>query len=309
MRPLLAAFLIGVPASARAQTAIVGDAWIIGPVMVGTTTTSNSRLNIAASSATGTAFQISGVDLAPLLRVGKDGKVGLSTTSSANVDVNGSGDSGNFALMVQSGNLYQSGTTRKQITFGQDGTSNRRHAIASTHSTDTAHGSIDFLIWSTDTGSAGTIATMTVVSLTTISSGTRTGSVHVRPVGEPAWELVVSNGSSLGGGTIHAAAQASPSSREWKRDISYIGADEEAHAYERERGLQHVSFRYAAMKRGKYVRNPREPLHRGLIYEDAPPEIRGPGETLSFDERLLDSEMAFQELARKLDAMKKEVAP
>lgn len=307
MRRLLLAALLSIPAAkAAAQTAIVGDAWIIGPVMVGTTTAASSRLHVAASSATEVPFQVSGVDLTPFLRLAKDGKVGMSTYSAANLDVNGAGDSSNTALMLQSGNLYQGGTTRVQIAFGQDGATNRRHSITSVHSDSTTHNSLDFLIWSPDAGTTS-LATMTVLSLVTISSTAAIeAAVHVRPVGDPKHEFVVSDGSSTGGGTIHVAAQVSPSSRDWKRDISYLGSAEEAAAYANERGLKHVSFRYAKLKGARFVRNSRAPIRRGLIYEDSPAEVRGPGETLSLDQRLLETELAFKEFARKLEAAERE---
>lgn len=310
MRRLLHAVLpVALLAShAGAQTAIVGDAWIIGPVMVGTTIADGSRLHVVASSATEVPFQISGVDLTPFLRVAKDGKVGMSTYSAANLDVNGAGDASNTALMLQSGNLYQGGTSRVQIAFGENGTTNRRHAITSVHSDSTTHNSVDFLIWSPDAGSATSMATMTVLSLVTISSTNPIeASVHVRPFGDPTHELVVSNGASTGGGSIHLGAQVSPSSRDWKRDIAYLGPEDEAAAYANERELKHVSFRYARLKGGKFVRNSRAPIRRGLIFEESPAAVRGPGETLSLDQRLLESELAFKEFARKLDAAEKEV--
>ena len=237
----------------------------------------------------------------------KDGKIGMSTYSAANLDVNGAGDASNTALMLQSGNLYGGGTTRVQLAFGENGTTNRRHSITSVHSDSTTHNSIDFLIWSPDAGSATSMATMTVLSLVTISSTAAIeASVHVRPIGDPKHELVVSDGNSTGWGTIHVANQVSPSSRDWKRDIAYLGTAEEAAAYAHERGLKHVSFRYAKLKGAKFVRNSRAPIRRGLIYEDSPEEIRGPGETLSLDQRLLESELAFKEFARKLEAAERE---
>lgn len=302
---LAASFLA---ARADAQTTVVGDAWIIGPVMVGTMTAASSRLHVVASPATEVPFQVSGVDLTPFLRVAKDGKVGMSTYSAANLDVNGAGDSSNTALMMQSGNLYQGGASRVQIAFGQDGTTNRRHAISSVHSDSTTHNSIDFLIWSPAAGSATSMATMTVLSLVTISSTAAIeASVHVRPAGDPKHELVVSDGASTGGGSIHLAAQVSPSSRDWKRDIAYLGVADEAAAYANERELKHVSFRYARLKGGRFVRDSRAPIRRGLIFEDSSADVRGPGETLSLDQRLLESELAFKEFARKLEAAEKAV--
>ncbi len=302
---LLAALTAFLASRAGAQTVVVGDAWIIGPVMVGTTTAAGSRVSVVASSATETPFQVSGVDLTPFLRVGKDGKVGMSATSVADLDVNGSGDSANTALLLQSGNLYQGGTARVQISFGQNGTTDRRHSISSVHSDSTTHNSLDFRIWSPDAGTTS-LATMTVVSLVTISTASG-ASVHVRPIGDPTAELTASNGASLGGGTIHVAAQVTPSSREWKRDIAYLGAEEEAAAYAREQGLKHVSFRYARLKGGRFTRDSHAATHRGLIYEDAPEQVRGPGESLSFDQRLLESELAFKEFSRKLEAVEREV--
>lgn len=292
---------------AFSQTTVVGDAWIIGPVMVGTNTASGSRMNVAASSATEVPFQISDVDLTPFLRVGKDGKVGLSTYSAANLDVSGSADSGVIALQLRSGNLYPSTSGRAQIAFGQDGTADRRHHIDSVHIDSTAHNALNFLIWSPDAGTTS-LATMTVLSLVTISTASG-ASVHVRPAGDPVAELTVSNGNGLGLGTAHAAAQVTPSSREWKSDIAYLGEAEAAAAYERVRSLKHVSFRYARRKGAKYVRDGKAPVRRGLIYEDAPQALRGPGESLSVTQRLIDTELAFIELAKRLEAFEKEVGP
>lgn len=304
MRILLLALLA---MRASAQTAVVGDAWIIGPVMVGTNTASSSRMNVAASSATEVPFQVSGVDLTPFLRVGKDGKVGMSTYSAANLDVSGSGDSANIALQVRGGNLYPATSGRAQIAFGQDGTTSRRHHIDSVHVDSTAHNALNFLIWSPDAGTTS-LATMTVLSLVTISTASG-ASVHVRPAGDPIVELTVSNGNSLGLGTVHAAAQVTPSSREWKSDIAYLGAEEESAAYGRVHALKHVSFRYARRKGKDFVRDGKAPVRRGLIYEDAPWVLRGPGESLSVTQRLVDSELAFIELTKRLEAFADEVGP
>lgn len=302
---LLALGLLAPPAFA--QTTVVGDAWIIGPVMVGTNTASASRMSVAASSATEVPFQVSGVDLTPFLRVGKDGKVGMSTYSAANLDVSGSGDSGAIALQLRSGNLYPATSGRAQISFGQDGTTNRRHHIDSVHIDSTSRNALNFLIWSPDTGTTS-LATMTVLSLVTISTASG-ASVHVRPAGDPIVELTVSNGNGLGLGTVHAAAQVTPSSREWKSDIAYLGAAEGAAAYERVHALKHVSFRYARRKGAKFVRDGKAPVRRGLIFEDAPPVLRGPGESVSITQRLVDSELAFIELTKLLEAFEKEVGP
>lgn len=299
-----ACLLLVAPAASFAQTAIVSDAWVQGRVLVGTTTPV-ARMTVVPSSTNAAAvFQASGVDLTPFLRVGNDGTVGLSTYSAAQLDAAGSGDSGNIGLMLRSGNAYgSSGMT--QLTFGADGTADERHAIDSVHLSSTAHNSLDFLIWTPDAGTTS-IATMTVMSLVTISTASG-ASVHVRPVGDPVVELVVSDGASNGGGTIHVAAQVTPSSRLFKTDISYLSDEERLRAYDDVKGLKPVSFRYKRLKGKKLVRDRHAVLHRGLLYEEAPESERGPGDSVNLDQRLLESEMAFQELARRLETLENEV--
>jgi hypothetical protein len=306
MKKFLASlFLLAVaPGVASAQTAIVGDAWVLGRVIVGTTTPAARMTVVASTFSAGAAFQASGVDLTPFLQVSNAGTVGLSTYSAAHLDVMGSADSANVGLMLRSGNLYGSpGMT--QLTFGANGTANERHAINSVHLSSTAHNSLDFLVWTPDAGTTS-IATMTVMSLVTISTASG-AAVHIRPVGDPVVELVVSNGASTGGGSIDLAAQVTPSSRRFKTDISYLSDDERARAYDDVRGLKPVSFRYMKKKGDGFARDRHAVLHRGLLYEEAPESVRGPGDSVSLDQRLLESEMAFQELARRLESLEKAV--
>jgi hypothetical protein len=301
---ILPLFLVATASAASAQTTIVGDAWVLGRVTVGTPTPA-ARMTVVPSSVTpGVVFQASGVDLTPFLRVANDGTVGLSTYSAARLDVTGSGDSANVGLLLRSGNMFgNSGMT--QMTFGAGGAANERHAINSVHLSSTAHNSLDFLIWTPDAGTTS-IATMTVMSLVTISTASG-AAVHVRPVGDPIVELVVSNGASTGGGTIHVASQVTPSSRRFKTDISYLSDEERLRAYEDVKGLRPVSFRYMKMKGKTFTRDRRAALHRGILYEEAPQAVRGPGDSVSLDQRLLESEMAFQVLARHLESLEKEV--
>jgi hypothetical protein len=300
-----AAVLLALCGTARAQTAIVGDAWIEGRVLVGTTTA--ARMTVAASSTTSVPFQVSGVDLTPFLRVGADGTVGFSTYSAAHMDAAGSADDGAIGLELRSGNWYGS-SGRTQIAFGAAGTTNERHAIDSVHLSSTAHNSLDFRVWTPDAGTTS-IATMTVLSLVTVASVTTpSGSVHVRPYGDPEVELVVSDGGTTGGGTIHVANQVTPSSRALKTDISYLTEADRLQAYEDVKNLRHVSFRYKHAGDGFWARR-RRPVHRGLLYEEAPASLRGPGDGLVMDQRLLESELALQELAKKLETLDKEVGP
>lgn len=290
---------------AAAQSSIVGDAWVLGEVTVGTTTTADARFYVLASSSTEVPFQVSGVDLTPFLRVGRDGTVGLSTYSAAHLDVSGSADSGDIALMLRSGDLQGASVGRVQLAFGANGSTNRRHTVSSVHSDSTSANALNFQIWEPSAGSAASAATMTVVSLVTSSQSFR-GGVHVRPWGAPQAELTISNGSSTGGGTLHVAQSVTPSSRRRKQDIRYLDASEEDAGLEKLRGLRHVRFRYMRQRGERFVRDSRAPLREGLLYEEAPESIRGPYESLNLDQRLLESELAFKALARRLEALEKE---
>lgn len=304
-RLLLAVGLcLGATTSAWSQSAIVGDAWILGKVSVGTTT-ADARFYVLASSSTEAPFQVSGVDLTPFLRVARDGTVGLSTTSAAHLDVSGSADSSDIALMLRSGDLYGVGAGRIQLAPGANGSTNRRHTITTVHASSTGFNSIDMRVWTPDAGSAADVATMTVASLVT-STSTFAAAVHVMPVGAPQAELTVSNGLSTGGGTIHVLSQVTPSSRKIKSDISYLDPSEEEAALECVRGLRHATFRYMKRKGPGFARDSRAPLRRGLIYEEAPESIKGPFDSLSLDQRLAESELAFKALARKLEALERE---
>lgn len=301
---LLAAVLLAHARAASAQSAIVGDAWILGKVSVGTTT-ADARFYVLASSATEAPFQISGVDLTPFLRVGKDGTVGLSTASTARLDVAGMGDAGDVAVMLRSGDHLNASSGRVQLAMGANGSTSRRHTITTVHASSTGFNSIDMRVWTPDAGSAAAVATMTVASLVTSTSAFESG-VHVMPVGSPQAELTVSNGLSAGGGTLHAADSVTPSSRYIKSDIRYLDPQEGEAALSRVRALRHAAFRYMKRKGAGYARDARSPLRRGLIYEETPDEIKGPFESLSLDQRLADSELAFQALTRRLEALSRE---
>jgi len=221
--------------------------------MVGTTTASGSRLNVMASSATEVSFQVSGVDLTPFLRVAKDGTVGVSTYSAANLDVNGTGDDSSIGLMLHSGNLYGGGTNRFQMTFGQKRHGPEpapRHQLGPQRLDDAQFpGFLDLV----DGPSARrTIATMTASPSS--RSRRRPGRRCMCGGRSLEVEFVASDGASLGGGTIHVAASVTPSSPTG-RPIFPISA-----SMRRDRGLhagtraQARVFRYARLKNGRYVR-------------------------------------------------------
>jgi hypothetical protein len=97
------------------------------------------------------------------------------------------------------------------------------------------------------------------------------------------------------------AVETSESSRGLKSNISYLGRAEEEQAYKEVSVLKPAAFRYKTMRKGKLVRDKKQPLRRGLIYEDSPASIRGPGQTLVVDERINNAELAMQALIRKIE--------
>ena len=291
---LLAAVLA--PATA-AQTTVVGDALILGRLTAGTTEASTARLAVRASSAAPAAFQVSGVDLTPFWVIGSSGAAGASVTPGAWLDIGGSADSADAGLWLRAGSLAPS-TGPVQVAFGHEGSANLRHGIRSLHSTTTTGGSLDFLLWRPADGASGQGS---LPALSLVASSTR-AVTHVMPAATtPNHDLVVSDGSTPGGGTIRRAAESTHSSRELKAEISYLGDGDRAAAYEAARALRHARFRYKALRHGEWKRDSSQPERRGLIYEDAPASLRGPGESVSLDARLVQAELAAQELMRRLE--------
>ncbi|MBI3548638.1 MAG: hypothetical protein HY078_06245 [Elusimicrobia bacterium] len=296
MRFLLLSTLLAQEA-AFAQTVVIGDAWVAGQVAVGTNTYSG-RFNVVGSSLTSTIFQVSGVDETPFLAVTSSGAVGMGMTPLARLDVNGSGDNGIAALELRNGNRLGS-TGAYQMTLSYDGSANLRHAVRTIHSSTQAAGNgMDFLLW-TPAVATTSVGGLRVMSLVALSTG---ASVHVMPIGTPLYQMVISNGVTNGAGTLHRMSEGTVSSRALKSDIAYLGLDEETKAYEEVSALKHAAFRYKSWRNGKLVRDRRQPVRRGLIYEDAPESIRSPGKTLVVDERVVNLELTVKELIRRLEA-------
>ncbi len=201
------------------------------------------------------------------------------------------------ALDLRSGNATSTGTAF-QMTFGYNGDYSMRHALRTRHSTATDGNRMDFLLWSPAVGATTTVANVNVLSLQGISSA-NDGSFHVMPFGEPDAEVEVSNGSSLGGGTIQRLQVLTPSSRRFKSDIRYLDARQEDAALDAIAGMRHARFRYRSRD------GLTQPLNVGLIYEEAPETIRAPEKTLSTVERVADLEMALKSALRQLEALEK----
>ena len=248
-RSLLLFALLAFPAAAQAQI-INDDAWISGKFGAGTANP-GARLEVQASSLTTTVFQVSGVDQTPFLAVYSSGAVGMGQVPVANLDLFGSPDDSSIGLQLKSGNLFP-GSGSTQIAFGQNGTSDRRHAIRTIHSVATSSNSIDFFIWEPGAGSPSDIAVKEVASLVTT---TATAAVHIMPIAAlPDAALEVSNGVSLGGGDVICATEQAPSSRRLKSQIAYFTPDDEAQAYEEVGELKHAAYRYMSLHKRNCAR-------------------------------------------------------
>lgn len=293
---LLVAVLLWGAMPALAQTTVDGDLWVQGKAGIGTSSP-GARLEVKASSSAQVSLQVSGVDESPLFQVAKDGRVGLSTAPAAQLDINGVGDAGDIGLSLGNGNLYPSSATL-QLLFGYAGQAINRHGLRSVHAPTVENNRLDLLLWNPAAGSSSALPTLRVLSLETSTKAAGGGAFHVLPVGRAEVELAVSNGSSYGGGTILRAAEATHSSRALKTDIRDLEPAEIERAPREATSLRHVRFRY---KGGP------GPMRRGLIYEEASESVRGPGKTVSVDARVLNAELAAQELARELEALDAEL--
>jgi hypothetical protein len=303
---LLLALLAG---PALGQTVINGDAWVSGQMGVGTTAPS-AQLQINASSAATTIFQVSDIIGTPIMSLSNTGNLSFQVTPAASMDVIGAGDNSAIGLQLGNGNLYPN-TSSIQAAFGYNGTGNLSHAIRTVHSTSTAGNSMDFLLWNTgvSTTAIGNLEVLTLVTISSSASSTE-ASFHVMPIGVSTVEVTVSNGSTLGGGTVERAAEITHSSKELKSDIAYLGPEDEQRAYDEVFSLKPASFRYMVWnkKKKKLVRDRHQQIRRGLIYEDSPDDIKGPGKSLVLDERVTNMELATKELLRRLDALDADAA-
>jgi hypothetical protein len=92
------------------------------------------------------------------------------------------------------------------------------------------------------------------------------------------------------------AALVGSSSERLKTDVSHLKPRDQLKAWDDVQALKHARFAYKGEPQGS-------PLRRGLMYEDAPQSIHGPGRTLSMDARLANVELAIKEAAERLSRM------
>ena len=289
---VLAAILLGsglwtCPAWADFQ--VTGNGQITGETGAGTLVP-QARLEVRMDPSDAYALKVSSQNGDGLLTIDRTGKVavGLSNPQSR-LDLHGSGNGNEIGLQLRVGNSTSS-TSSSQIVFASGSTETFRHSIRTRHTASQNLGNaIDFYLWQS-TGQANALGNVNVLSLQA-STATYACSVHVRPAGDPVYELEVSSGSGItGGGIIRYASAGQPSVRTIKSDITYLDLSQEAKAYEELKSLRHAQFRY----KGDAT------LRRGLIYEDAPASIQRKGKSLAVDARLLNLEMALKETQRQV---------
>lgn len=297
----VALLLLALPAGA---VEFSGDGQITGQLGVGTEIP-QARLHVEMKAADAYALKVSSPDGTAELVLDEQGRLGIGISApGAKVDVRGSAGNGDIGLLLRVGNSSQT-TDSSQIVFAYGSTNSYRHSLRTRHdATQYAYNALDFFLWNgtaPPTGLTGAdlgdLRVLSLQGMTSLSSG----SVHVMPFGLPDAELEVSSRTGLGGGTIHRAAAVAPSSARFKADIEALGPQEQEEAYAAIRSLRFRRFRY----RGE---GGDSPLMRGLIYEEAPASIQGPGKTVVLDERIANLELALQAVQRRFAEAKARLA-
>ncbi|MDX6768918.1 MAG: hypothetical protein SF051_05255 [Elusimicrobiota bacterium] len=295
MRGLSMALLL-LPGLAAAQFTATGDQTVTGQLGAGTAVP-QGRLEVKLAAEDAYALRVSSQDGAPLLVVDRFGKVGIGTgVPQALLDTAGSDAAGDVGLQLRSGNS-SSTYSSSQVVFAYDSSGTYRHSLRTRHAADQHFGnSMDFFIWRS-TGTPLALGELGALSLQVRSASSAT--VHVRPsTGTPAYELVVSDGYTLGAGRVMAATVGPHSSRELKNIEGYLAEYDEARAYDEAKGLRHATYRYK-----------NQPLTRGLIYEDAPESLREPrGQSIVFEARLNNMEMALKVARRRITGLEGKIS-
>lgn len=296
MRRLLAALLIALPAAAWAQFTASGDQTVTGAMGAGTAVP-QARLEAKLSASDAYALKVSSPNGSPLFVVDRFGKVGIATgVPQALLDVAGSDAAGDVGLQLRAGNS-SSTYSSSQIVFAYESSGAYRHSLRTRHAADQHFGnSMDFFLWRS-TSQPLTLGEQGVLSLQAWSESSST--VHVHPsTGTPAYELVVSDGYTLGAGSVMAASAGTHSSRDIKDIQGYLSPADERRAYDEVKSLRHARYRYK-----------NQPMTRGLIYEDAPESIREPrGQSIVFEARLNNMEMALKAAGARIKELEAEIS-
>ena len=299
-RGFLAFLLVIGATAARAQLSSSGAQNVTGQLGAGTATP-QATLDILTTSTDSYGLQISSQNGSPLFLVDSAGRIGIGAASLAPlVDVAGSGDNGDIGLQMRSGNS-SSTYSSSQIVFAYGATGLYQQALVTRAVSGQYLGNdIDFLLWNS-TAQPSALGTERVLSLQAVTASS--GSVHIQPVGTPAYELVVSDGQTTGGGSVMAAAVGTHSSRALKTVVATLTDRDADAAYEDVKSLKPARFRY------KRRDGSSGPLVRGLIYEDSPAGIRDRrGQSLVMEARVANMELALAAANRRIKDLEKKIA-
>ncbi len=184
-------------------------------------------------------------------------------------------------------NENERGTTNLyQMTFGFGDKGRFRHAIRTSRSDPRrGGGTLDFLIWGPETGSEKRVARRAVLSLQNDLKATE---VQILPAGDGGADLVVSDGKSNGGGTLHRRRELVPAGKESIADVVYLGEAEELKAF-----LAADRLRYSSA--------------RQLSFDTAPAGVQRSGGFISLDGRVMNAELAAKELIRRVEQLEASV--
>lgn len=274
------------------------DQRVTGRLLAGSTDT-GAQFEIESTGDYAQTLLISSANKNPLFSITWTPAIGIGTGDpQARLDIS----SGSIALQLRSGNSTNS-LTSSQLVFARNGEAAYPHLIRSQHGANAGDNKLEFLVWTPDSGSTTTLANMTVLALQGISGGSG-ASAHIRPSGTPDVELEVSNGSSTGGGTMQRLQVLNPSSRRFKSDVRYLDEQTENAALKATANLKHVHFQYKTpFSEGGQPLSSIAEVHRGLVYEDVPSQLRDGRGGIDSAERLAQLEMALRAAIRRLEAL------
>jgi hypothetical protein len=314
-RLAIAAALLGLSGPALADTKFSNDLSVSGQLGV-SNFAPQATFDVRMSSADQYGIRVSSQNGTALMTLDGNGRLAIGVSSPmARFDINGAADSGDTALLLRVGNS-SSTTSSSQIVFAYGSSETYRHSIRTRHvAGQDLYNTMDFFLWrsTAEPTVMGSVQALSLQAVTDASTqGVHNVSVHVMPAGTPDVELEVSDGITTGAGTINRAAAGTHSSRAVKTDIAYLDQAEAVRALEDVKGLQHSRFRYKRLvhdRRGKQrlIADPSQPVIRGIVYEEAPASIQGPAKTVVLDYRVLNLELASQELDRRIKKLEAEV--
>ncbi len=139
------------------------------------------------------------------------------------------------------------------------------------------------------------------------STNTRRLELFTTTANDADVELEVSNGASVGGGSIHRASSGTHSKRALKHSINYYGPLDYKAAYDDLKTLRHVTFKYKSRQNGVLINDPLAAVHKGLIYEESPDRIKDGNGAIVIDDRIEMLEMALIEAIKKIEELEEKL--